>query len=352
MIQPKNNFKFLRLFFACLVIVSHGPELYDGNRGREILSRLTGQCSFGDVAVWSFFVISGYLVAESWRSSPRLGTFLEKRIRRIYPGYLVAVFVSVFVLGPFSRADYLHDLLWPLLLKSTVLLRIPLVPPVFPTSQPQPYVNGSLWSIHYEAKCYLILAVLGLLGLLTRPTIVFLLVCLASVCEIGCRSGWLAIPFSGPILDELLLIHASFFLFGVGISCLRDRVPWRRSFAMLAVVILALAARFGYFNLAWLIAGSYLIFYVAFTPLALLRPFDLLPDISYGIYLYSWPWFKVLIALDPSQSIVLLCLKDFFLSLACGYLSWICVERPCLPRARLEKERTISAKELVLSLSR
>ena len=59
--QHRNAFGFLRLTFASLVIVSHVPEIVDNDSRREILHQITGVLTFGNFAVWGFFVISGYL---------------------------------------------------------------------------------------------------------------------------------------------------------------------------------------------------------------------------------------------------------------------------------------------------
>ena len=50
-----NNFGALHLLFAVLVIRSHSFELVDGNRSRELLTRIFGTISFGQLGVDGFF---------------------------------------------------------------------------------------------------------------------------------------------------------------------------------------------------------------------------------------------------------------------------------------------------------
>src|SRR5437899_9937507 len=76
----QNNFDFIRLAAAFLVIFSHSWPLHDpkGASYNEPYSRLSGYCSFGEVAVAIFFVISGLLVARSYLSDPHPFAFLRK----------------------------------------------------------------------------------------------------------------------------------------------------------------------------------------------------------------------------------------------------------------------------------
>ncbi|RYD28140.1 MAG: acyltransferase, partial [Lysobacteraceae bacterium] len=73
-----------------MVVLAHTPELIDGNRSRELLTRLFGTISFGELAVNCFFIVSGYLISASYLNSPSAGSYLSKRVARIYPGFIVA----------------------------------------------------------------------------------------------------------------------------------------------------------------------------------------------------------------------------------------------------------------------
>ena len=102
-----NNINFLRFIAASRVIWFHMasvlaiPEPYIMGQG------------LGPIAVNIFFVLSGYLIAKSWTRSSSFGSYLIRRIARIFPGLAVVILLSVFVMGPIVTSlplgDYFAD---------------------------------------------------------------------------------------------------------------------------------------------------------------------------------------------------------------------------------------------------
>jgi peptidoglycan/LPS O-acetylase OafA/YrhL len=169
LIRRDNNFNFLRLLFAIVVIFSHSPQLVDGNRHREPLTRLFPSTSGGDLALDCFFILSGFLIMQSWDRKPILLEFLKKRVLRIYPGFIVASLISVLIVGPLGANAELYFAHFNFLsfLMGLIFLQAPNVPPTF-VGQFHPVLNGPLYTIAYEFRCYLLVTIFGICGLFKR----------------------------------------------------------------------------------------------------------------------------------------------------------------------------------------
>jgi peptidoglycan/LPS O-acetylase OafA/YrhL len=175
--RKTNNLDFLRFFFATIVIYCHCYILYYGTEDTVeplwVLSN--GQMSIGTFAVNFFFILSGFLIYQSWENSATAGSFLMKRFLRIYPGFIVASLLCLLVIGPFGTADfytpfgywteYYQRIDWLKALTNLALLREVEVPWSFNNLPIANVVNGSLWTIRYEFYCYLLILLFGSLKL-------------------------------------------------------------------------------------------------------------------------------------------------------------------------------------------
>lgn len=322
-----NNFNFLRLVLALLVILSHSPQLIDGNENREPLARLVGFTSLGKLAVECFFLLSGYLIVQSWLQSPHIGSFLKKRILRIYPGFIVASFLCAFVVGPLgAHAEQYFSAFWyGGFVKSVFFLKIPEVPDVF-QGQPYPSVNGSMWSISLEFTCYLLVLFLGSLAIFRKKILwLFLSIGLYSVALYAA----LGLPWAYFSASDPLFRLGAFFSIGGCFFLYRDFVAYKFSWALICALIIFLCvfvAKIHY--LIFAVAGAYLLFYLAFTPVNFLKRFNRMPDVSYGVYLYGWPIQKLILWYFPATTPAVLFIVSALMSLLLGAASWYAVEKP------------------------
>ncbi len=326
----------MRIVFAVLVLLSHAPEITDGNSSRELFQRLTGSpMTFGSFGVDGFFLLSGFLIVQSWDRDPELLNFLRKRVLRIVPGYAVAVLLSTVVVGWLAPGvphffRHLGGQYW----SSVLLLSSPLTPRVFPGFA-YPYVNGSLWTIPYEFRCYLLVAFAGMCGLLRRRALwAWLVVVLFGFTFFPAAEehmSWRHLHlYVGELPQDVRLTGT--FLVGSCFYLYRNEIRFRQVFLWTAIAILVGAgvAAPQQLEVALVLCGGYLLFYLAQGPFAITRSF---PDISYGLYLYGWPaeamwaWYR---RGSPWINFVASTLVCVLL----GWCSWHMVERPMLKLKR------------------
>jgi len=337
--RRNHTFDLLRILFATAVLLAHAPALLDGNLSRELVHRFThSPMTFGSVSVDGFFLLSGFLIVQSWQRDPHLLSFLQKRVLRIVPGYMVAAVLSTIAVGllaPGVPHFFLH-LGWRFV-ASLLLLDGPATPPVFPGFH-YAAVNGSMWTVPYEFHCYLLVALCGLCRILRRPV---LWLAIAVVLLTIITSATLQVLVTWPRFygltgepDEVYRLTATFFIGGC-FYLFRHRIKFRIPYALAAAAVLALVLRFSPSHLesALIVFGAYLLFYMAQRQTNALAWMDRVPDISYGIYLYGWPvealwiWYR---HGSPWVAFFVSALLSFVL----GWLSWHLVERPMLSLKR------------------
>jgi len=333
--KPMNNFQLMRLCLAGMVILSHSPEILDGNRHRELLTSLFHTLSFGEFAVDCFFIVSGYLVYMSWERSANWRSYLAKRILRIYPGFIAASLISALVVGFIGAPSrgYIHQINSLGLVKSLLLLRIPPHPACF-AGQPYPSVNGSLWTIEYEFKCYLLVAFIGALHKANRGKTWIAILLSATILNaiqllFGQSLHYIHLPMSS--VTTLLPRFVSLFASGVCFYLFRARIRYSRLLCALSALVLVLCL-FGSASahLAMPYFGAYVVFAIAFAHGPVTRRYARMPDISYGVYLYAWPIQKLLIYQFPNISPWPLFALASVLSICCGACSWYAIEQPFL----------------------
>lgn len=337
-----NNFDFLRFFMASLVLFYHCyPLLGIGGKQNGLLEKAAGLA--GGAAVDFFFVMSGFLVTQSWMRTPHAGLFLQKRVLRIYPAFILVSLFCALVAGPLgaaSVADYFHHFRPAGFVVYMLLLVGPYLPPVFPQVPYAGQVDGSFWTLRYEFECYLFVLLFGLSGLLRRSR--FVLIGFLGLMAVALAT---ALGHGLPVPDkDLHLIGnparwtrlAFCFLSGMTFLLYRDRIVYSPLLLLTALAGVCAAAAFpNWWDVAIPTCGAYLLFWAAFQPLPLLAHWAKHGDFSYGVYLYGYPVQQILIChfqpyLTPLR---LLCLA-YPLTLLLAAISWHCVEKPAL---RLKK---------------
>jgi len=334
-----NNFDALRLLAAISVVFSHSFLIAEGSEAREPFAWLTGnQCILGLVGVFVFFVISGYLVTESWCRSPNPGRFVSRRLLRIYPGLLVHALVCALLLGPLVtslplRAYFADPALRGFLGGVATLDPGPLHLPgvLFADNSVGLLVNGSLWTLRYEVMMYALVLILGALNLL-RPSV--------SIALVGI--GIAAVYFEKALTPFGDFGEAAWFLgfFGSGMAVyfLRDRIVFAWPYALLALAALVLFAELGRFIMLFPLAGAYLAIWFARRYDPALDYARYAGDLSYGVYIYGWPSEQLVMWLSRGQAPWwLVFVGSLVIALPAAWLSWHGVEKWALRWGRRER---------------
>lgn len=327
---PSDNFGGIRLIAALTVIFGHAFPLTGGEATGYLGSPVS------TLAVKVFFVISGYLISDSWTRDPDVVRYFVRRALRIFPGLIVLIALSVFVIGPiFSelglREYFTSRETWRYF-SNVVLLPNYFLPGLFGGNVYPNAVNGSLWTLPVEFVMYIATPVVLILFRNSVSLGGFTLV-------LSAVSIWftrVTIPETAPVLWGTNLVNglemAPYFFWGAFYKKyeLRHRC-FDLQIALTLVIILPLVV------VNWAMAEIISLIIVPYVTLALgktkspkLGFFDRFGDLSYGTYLYGFLIQQLVASVFPTSSHWSNFLLSVFPSLLLGALSWHLVEKRML----------------------
>jgi len=348
----ENHFNLLRLLLAAGVVVSHCFILPGAYKQLEPWFWFThAEHTLGTLCVEGFFIISGYLVSESFERAPYLRPYFAARGLRIYPAAIVCTLLVGLLLGPLvsaSASAYFHGegfrdfMVWATSFAN--LANKDVVIGVFPTNPVPDRLNAPLWTISWELLCYFILVPVGILlyrqpvrGVRSATLVALVLLSLAGAWQNATKALYTSGIAAG------LVVFWGYFSLGIIFRRLQDRLPRH--------VGLTIAAALGFLVLSRIetrapllaLVSPYLFAYALLNAATQLPrswlAFNRIGDFSYGTYLWGWPTQQTIVFLLPGMlnpfTLFLLAMPA---TLAIAALSWKFIERPALNlKARLRR---------------
>lgn len=334
-----NNFNLIRFVAAFLVLYSHSFALVVGSGDAEPLRATLGM-TWGTIAVDLFFITSGFLITSSYLARGNLIAFVWARFLRIYPALIVAIFLTVFGLGvlftSFSISEYLSNFQTVKYLIKNCFLFLGVehtLPGVFLDTPYKQAVNGSLWTLPYEVKMYLLLVLfLASVQYLSKQFSLISMrksILVLAVCSIFLHL--LNNHHAISILPEKFIRLFSMFFVGAAFYIWKDKIRLSSKVFFLGLPLLILASMYEeIFLLFYCVLLPFLVFYLAYVPKGFIRSFNKLGDYSYGMYIYAFPVQQSIVALLPDVSVPVMIILSFFITLVFAMLSWHFIEKRCL----------------------
>ena len=326
--RKTNNFDFLRLLFALIVAIVHCAELSKAG----FLSGIVKYLSSG-VAVDAFFIISGFLIFMSYESSKSLSSYANKRLRRIFPGYVAVIIICAILLYAISSKSFFEyanaELLKYIFFNALTLNFIqPTLPGVFGDNQIQ-VINGALWTIKIEVMFYIAVPFIAFIASKSNKVVSLSVIYILSIVY-SFTMLWLYSDSSEEIyvkLERQLPGQLAFFISGAAFYYFYDFF-YKKKFLLIALSILILSM------------DKYVIDRYIFYPMSLaivilsfasffnyLGNFGKFGDLSFGIYIWHFPILQVLVFYNMFDNPVTGVGIFLIAILIASFLSWHLIEK-------------------------
>jgi peptidoglycan/LPS O-acetylase OafA/YrhL len=331
--RQSNNLNLMRLLAAVAVLFAHCWPLALDASAQDPLSRALSSYTgrklvISGLAVNMFFIISGYLVTKSAVMRSNLVEFTWARILRIYPALIVNVLAVSLVIGPIitsaTLVEYFSDsLLWKFVSKNLVMWDAAYyLPGVFEQTMSKA-VNGSLWTLPLEIRCYIGVGLLYLTRALNYRILVTLIFA-------GLYALHVAMPEAEILGASAATPNYVYFILGGNFFLYRKWIPAHPIFPTVLLIGGLLMSGVWYGDVAAMLGCVWLVLWAGLVahPLPSFRRW--LGDPSYGVYIWAFPIQQLTIVLWSGLSPWGVLVITLPTTLLISVLSWRYVEKPAL----------------------
>jgi peptidoglycan/LPS O-acetylase OafA/YrhL len=336
-----NNFDFLRVFAALCICFTHSYNLLSKTNEEPLVQLSNSTIDFSFIGLSIFFTISGYLIYKSATTSS-LKKYIWKRLLRIQPLLIIMCFVVVFVLGPVVTSlplkNYFSSTQTYIYFKNI----FPIfgaqfnLPGVFTSNPAEAGVNGSIWTLVIEERLYFLI---GLLYVFKNYRALLFKIGVATLNIFYITHSTL---FNSKLLPYFNFNAFIFMLMFLNAALLFELKIDFRKLSEKIVVWLLLATLFifcsKYHFVTYTILTPFLVLLFAHLKTKL-NNFGKNGDITYGIYLFSFPIQQLLIYyFENNLNPWMLFAYTLLITIPLAIASWHFIEKKALQLKDFVKE--------------
>ncbi len=342
-IDRKNNLNIIRLVASLMVLYMHSFAICIGDQTQDVFGIMTfGKELAGGIAVDIFFIISGFLIFRSYARTNNPFKYFKARFLRIWPLLFVVIMVTAFIVGPiisrYSRAEYFAGDIGGFLLNIFFISSNTTLPGVF-NYHYNHSLNGSLWTLQFEVLCYIAVALFSPVWKRFKQAGVISFILLAILYVVHTALGGFSLTFVSDSFLANLFRLSMFFAMGGCYYLYQDVIKLSLKYVLITFVCLAIGVYLTDFSVIFALFGSYIIFYIAFQKRFIATWYDKIGDLSYGIYIMSFPVQQIVCEYmgSPSEYYKTMTMNPYLnmvvsllIVVALAYISWHLLEKQCL----------------------
>ena len=339
--ERKNNFDFLRLLFASFVVITHSYPL-SGEVECDWLCQITNnQLGLSYLGVKGFFILSGYLIFQSFARSTNVYNYYWKRFLRLFPGLIVILVltcISAIFIYDGSLQDFINNSKFQDYFINNLLLYSPkyTMNGIFLNNPYPSAINGNFWTLSYEFTMYILIS---LLFFIKNNSIAIKLVVIVSFLLLLTGNVFyfeeMNIYHYGKISAGHLMDLGFYFMSGSAMAAFQiEKIKFKNSILLALTILTTISFSFDVFvDFKYFILPPFVVLFGLMNTPVINNLTVKIGDLSYGIYIFGFPIQQMIQHFFGLNSINLMWTSLIF-SIILAYLSWHLIEVKAL---RLKK---------------